>query len=286
MKKILFFKTNPENTSLIEELSKKKELNITCNYYTKIFLCIGGNRDQVLNINGENISTFDKIYFYGVSNNLEIACAISQLLAKDKSIFFDTFVINSITNNKLADTCRAYSNGISIPRTVFLSNDLLLSGFSKVKENLSLPFVMKTTIGNKGTKVWLIENEKDFLEAYKSNTSETFIFQEYIENKFDYRINILGGKVSIITKRTRTTDIFRNNTHLGATEEFFLPGQIDPNITSIAEKMSSLCNIQIAGVDIIQSSTDNKFYFLEINKDPGITVDSPEFDTFYKFLME
>lgn len=286
MKKILFFKTNPENTSLIEELSKKKELNIVCNYYTKLFLCVGGNQDQILSINGENISSFDKIYFYGVSNNLEIACAISQLLAKNKRIFFDTFIMNSITNNKLADSCRAYSNGITIPRTVFLSNDLLLTGFSKVKENLSLPFVMKTTNGNKGTKVWLIENETDFLDAYKKNVNESFIFQEYIENTFDYRVNILGGKVSIVTKRTRTTDKFRNNTHLGATEKYFLPIEADPNVTNIAEKMSSLCNIQIAGVDIIQSSTDNKFYFLEINKDPGITADSPEFDAFYKFLME
>lgn len=286
MKRILFFKTNRENTSLIDDLNTRSELKTACNYYENLFFTIGGSSNPVMLINGENITSFNKVYFYGISDNLELACGISLLLPVWKIAFFDTFVMNTITNNKLTDTCRAYANGIDIPKTVFLSKDLIPTGYKKIVENLSLPFVMKTTTGNKGKGVKLIEKEEDYIKSYQSDPTQTYIFQEYIENSCDFRVNVFGGKTRVITKRTRTVDKFRNNTHLGAREEFFLPTEVDNKIIKIAENMSKYCDINIAGVDVVQSSTNNKFYFLEINKDPGITPDSLEFEALYKFLLE
>ena len=110
---------------------------------------------------------------------------------------------------------------IKQPKFLKLENQ----SFDEIKNLLNCPFILKDNFGEKGKKVYLVDNEKQFLKL-KNKFNNTALCQEYIEESYgqDIRFIIIGNKVEASAKRVNKND-FRSNLAQGGQGEFFEPTQ-------------------------------------------------------------
>lgn len=125
-------------------------------------------------------------------------------------------------DTKISDIFTLAINGISVPNT-FFHNGLKINDehIDEIENVCKFPCIYKKLTGSLGSQVFLIEEKgliPQVIKEYKKYNS--YIFQQYIPNDFDYRIVVANGKAVSICKRTRINDTYRNNVALGASEEF------------------------------------------------------------------
>ncbi len=152
-----------------------------------------------------------------------------------------------------------------IPTFLFRSKKELQKAIAEGK--LSYPFIMKPDLGAKGKGVKVISDSKEFnLLAEKELLG--FIFQNFIENKGDYRVFVIGGKPVGIMKRIAQKGSFLNNISQGGRAIEEKDKLTKEKLSLIASKIASLFDLGLCGVDFIFNEKDRKYYFLEINTVP------------------
>ncbi len=136
---------------------------------------------------------------------------------------------------------------------------------------LNFPVILKGSGGDRGTRVFKSETLDDLeklvrgLRKTETEEGKRYMVQEYIENKGDYRILVLGEKVLGVMKRTsQSVGEFRNNFSVGGKVEI---SDLPEAIKVVAVKAAKVCGLSIAGVDIIYKSKE-EYYVLEVNKGP------------------
>lgn len=135
------------------------------------------------------------------------------------------------------------------------------------------PVIVKGSGGDRGTRVFkannLAELEKLVRDLRKTETEEgkRYMLQEYIENKGDYRVLILGKKVLGVMKRSRQSEgEFRNNFSVGGKVEV---ADLPEKIKKMAVRAAEVCGIAVAGVDVMPKG--DGYVVLEVNKGPQFT---------------
>lgn len=288
-KKILILKkskiTPASEDKLLRYLNKYKgsEYAYKISYFDDIemtFPSLGKSKIRV-KVAGKPIDTFDFVYFRSWYGKQPLATALARYLDFKGIEYIDEAVSLPTHGNKLLQAMLLGLNDLPIPKTFFFSRKLIESKIDSVINSLGLPLIMKDPEGHKGMDNFLIKNKGQILRILKmkKNQDKEYLFQEYIPNKFDYRILVFGNYVGVAIKRTRTNPrIHQNNAALGAVEEFFDPKLAQPILRKIAIDAAGIFKRAIVGVDIIVSDKDNKPYIVEVNPAPGFTYDdsSPE----------
>lgn len=181
--------------------------------------------------------------------------------------------------SKLTDYVAMALKEVSIPKTYFSRNQKLYQRYDDVVEYLGSPFVLKPCRSTWGKGIHLVKTKRQFRSIVsKLNKSRPYVCQEYIHNKFDYRIVVSFGKVVSCEKRIRKPGFveFRNNAHLGAKEVFFEPCDLPKEIEHLALASADALNLDWCGVDIVPDMKEEKFYTIEVNRNPGTTAGSTE----------
>ncbi len=271
-------------------LSKKEIKNylFQFNRYKEIVIKVGFEDDcNGLWISNTNLKEFTRIYFRNVKRDYSLACSIATFAHNNRIPFYDSYLEGIKYGDKLFQMVTMFFNGILIPKTIYLSSDIVSNKFSFLEENLHLPFVAKETDTNKGVGVYLINNNEEFESFVKTMKRKChYIFQEYIPNDFDYRILVLGNNIPVVSSRTRVSDEWRNNSFLGAKENTLEADKNPKDLVDIGIKASRIMKCEIAGVDIIISKKSGKLYLIEINNSPGFTPESLEALGLRKLLLE
>ncbi len=142
---------------------------------------------------------------------------------------------------------------------------------SIIAQPLPFPIILKGSGGDRGTRVFKAETLNDLeklvrlLRKTETEEGKRYMVQEYIENKGDYRILVLGEKVLGVMKRTsQSANEFRNNFSVGGKVEI---SDLPEAVKAVAVKAAKVCGLSIAGVDIIYKSKE-ECYVLEVNKGP------------------
>ncbi len=141
---------------------------------------------------------------------------------------------------------------------------------SLVEKLLGFPVVVKTVYGSQGAGVFLSENKAQFEDlmnlvcATKSNAN--IILQEYVKSKVgeDLRVITVGGRAISCMKRKSKDGSFKANFSDGGSVE---PYELTSEIEWIATEASRICNLDIAGVDLLFDG--DHFKICEINSSPG-----------------
>lgn len=279
MKKVLYFCTYEETIPLLNEKlnneAKKNDFIIDFNSYNKIKIYLPNEGKPLLYVNGVEIEEYSFIYFLGWGKSPEIACSISRILKQRGISFADKSTYGNTYGGKILDMTMAKENEISIPDTIYLSKELLKDSYEEIKLALGPVFVLKENWGRKGEQVWLIKSKEKFQEILKSETNGIFIFQKFIPNNFDYRIVTFNYEVKASFKRIRgANEEFRNNVAIGATRENIDIKSLENDVIEMSEKISRVASREVAGIDIIKSIENNKYYFIELNAPPGVS-DNP-----------
>jgi ribosomal protein S6--L-glutamate ligase len=156
---------------------------------------------------------------------------------------------------------------IDIPTTSFANSSYETKDLIKLVG--SAPLVVKLLEGTKGVGVMLAETNKaaeSVIDAFRSLKADILV-QHYIKESKgqDIRCFVVGNKVVAAMERSAQEGEFRANIHLGATAREI---EISDEEKRIAVKAAKLIGLDVAGVDMVRSSTGSKI--LEINSSPGL----------------
>jgi RimK family alpha-L-glutamate ligase len=211
------------------------------------------------------------VYFRIVEKYKNASYIFSKYLETKKIPFIDHYHTSTRERNKLIQMFLLSINGVSIPKTYYTPVYDANKAKSAVKF-LRFPIVVKLTNKERGEGVFLARNIKGLTRILEKNKEQEIILQEFLDNDFDYRILVLGHKTRLGEKRIRMDKKeFRNNTCIGAREEFMAASTILEKIKRISERSSKIMDIQVCGVDVIESR-EGKAYVIETNFAPSFTL--------------
>jgi len=157
--------------------------------------------------------------------------------------------------------------GIDIPATGFANSPV------ETDELIDMvggsPLIVKLLESAQGRGVVLAETKKaaqSVINGFKALKANLLV-QEFIKESSgeDIRCFVLGGKVISAYKRIAAPGEFRANIHLGGSAEKIT---VSKQIRSLAIKACKSLNLEVAGVDIINSSRGP--LVLEVNSSPGL----------------
>lgn len=165
--------------------------------------------------------------------------------------------------------------------SIITSNPDDAINYIKNKLDNKYPVISKILNGSKGKGVIKCDSEEELIKSFgdekttRGSYESLRMVQQFIPNEGDYRILIFNGDLLYAVKR-KTADKekeFRNNISLGGKIEYNVKLPIEAK--NIAVDCAKYTNKDIAGVDLIQSADDKKWYILEVNGAPQFVI-SPE----------
>jgi ribosomal protein S6--L-glutamate ligase len=174
------------------------------------------------------------------------------------------------TRDKLRSMQLLARHDIDFPNTVFAHSSKRTEDVGKLIDIVGgTPLIIKLARGSLGVGVVLAETRsaaKAIIQAFYSQ-EVNILLQEFIEESsgMDVRVFIVGGKIVGAMKRIAPEGEFRSNIHLGATSESIKLTRAERILALAAAKAM---NLQIAGVDILQSNRGP--LVMEVNAFPGL----------------
>jgi ribosomal protein S6--L-glutamate ligase len=231
------------------------------------YMNISSSKPEVLYRGGESLKNFNAIIprirpsatFYG--------CAVARQFESMGVYCLNSSISISRSRDKLRSLQLLAGKGIDMPITGFASSPL---DTKQIIEAVGgAPLVVKLLEGTQGVGVVLAETSKaaeSVINAFKSLRANILV-QEFIKEAQgkDIRCFVVDGKVVGSIQRTAAEGEFRANLHMGGTAQSV---KITTDERKIAIKAAKAMNLDVAGVDIIRSSSGPKV--LEINSSPGL----------------
>ena len=196
---------------------------------------------------------------------------IVSTLEKDGICVVNSRQCISICADKYRTYLKLADYSINQPATALITDpEKSKEAFEKL--NTKYPIILKTLRGSKGVGVLFVESERGLDSLcqvlYKQDEDADLLLQEYIPNKYDVRVLILGGKVLANMKRPVIEGDFRSNVSQGSE-----PVKIDLTEVEITEclKAAKAVGGLWTAVDFIPSKNREKEppYILEVNSSPG-----------------
>ena len=267
--------------NLIKKELKQDDITLdTASIKDIIFEVVDG--EISLNIKDKDITQYCYIWIQSGWKTTHMAYLL-HLYLKSKDIPHNRVGRNS---TKLSDIFTLAYKGISIPNTFFHNGSKINEkNINKIEKICKLPCIYKVAQGSLGSNVHMIKRKCEIEQTIFDNKKyNKYIFQEYIPNDFDYRVVIADGRPTSVSKRTRTTDNYRNNVALGADEDFIDIKDVPNDVLDIAIRASKALKLNWTGVDVVTHKDTGMNYVLEVNRRPGLTEKSTEIRAAYKYI--
>ena len=168
------------------------------------------------------------------------------------------------------------SNGILVPKGKTINENALIN-----KDPYKRPYIIKPVSEGSSLGIHLIKKETDIKKITHGLKLENFMVEEFIAGN-DITVALIDGKpigmIEIINKK----DIYSyNEKYKSKNTEYVIPKDIDSKleekILTFSKKSYKSLNCDgIARVDfrLNRDSKEEKVHLLELNTQPGLTVDS------------
>jgi glutathione synthase/RimK-type ligase-like ATP-grasp enzyme len=167
-------------------------------------------------------------------------------------------------NSKTYEIQLAEENGLKTPKTSYSTS----TNFETLKQDLGVPFIVKTDVGTNGIGVHLVNNSEEFDQVIICYPETQLIFQEFVPHDFEYRVHMMDGEVVCIYKKAPPEDDFRSNESQGG-EMLLGDPSYTKELTKMGRETSDIFNFEIFVADFMLDKNTNEFYFTEINLNPG-----------------
>jgi ribosomal protein S6--L-glutamate ligase len=281
MKKILFLVKQPQYKlePLFMEAADKLGIKLVIKFLNELFITFDQDQHQIF-LGEENLKDFDLVFFRTVGNFTEHEALISQFCAQHQIPVVDQAFQHQQTwiDRKSFEYQRLHFHNLPIIDSVLVTSKT----YSKIKEKIQFPVVVKTTYGSKGAGVYKCNSSAE-IEEILNQVQNPLLIQKYIENDGDIRVFIIGNHIQgAIKRKSSNQHEFRNNVSLGGTAEIY-------NLTETEAKLAldaaQALEFDIAGVDLIQSH-DGKTFIMEVNRGPEFNgfMATTKIDIPYKIL--
>lgn len=145
-------------------------------------------------------------------------------------------------------------NGIPAPKTIIAPMTFEGVGYGSagflenVAAELGLPLVVKERFGSFGKQVYLAENMHQLGGLVRRLAPRPMVFQEYIKNARDIRIQVVGQKIVASMRRQPAPGDFRANISAGGSMHNYSPTADEK---ALALEAAKALGVDFAGVDLI-----------------------------------
>lgn len=262
----------------IAELYPGNKLKFITSSLEDLAFYIDGDHTSVRdNTQDFDVASFDLVVFRTIGSLKEEAMATALYLKQKGAKFIDAAYPR--VSGRLGSTIKRWAAGLSIPRTAYGTAKNLISSL----ENIGTPAVLKATNSRKGRDNYLIETRAELADILEANPKTRFVLQQFIPNRGDYRVLIIGYDQAIISHRLGNGDTHLNNVSAGGTETLIDDHTGLEPVIDLARNAAKLDKLSLAGVDIIVDKYTRQPYILEVNRAPQLTLDS-EIGGFYQLI--
>jgi len=250
------------SATITNELSR--EAKVRGHHYDQIIFDTAdlGQSDEAFT--EANLLSYDILY-YRSSLGLVWARALQHYLARHNRRAINlTAVEFPFLNDKAFQALAMETSEIPTPKTTVDTR----GSFLEIATQIGAPFVAKACNSSQGKDVHLIHTEQEYKVFVATRTKKAYIFQEYVPHDYDCRIHLVNGQAVGGFRRVQTSSDFRCNVSLGATME---PLEVSEEaiLSTLSNKVAKLFNLELHVVDFLKSKKDGKYYFVEINNNPG-----------------
>lgn len=222
---------------------------------------------------GDDIASNDLVIIRNVGKWSDAGITLAQYLKSKGVSFTDAYLGDSMGSGKLACSMLRVVNNLPIPRTVYANNSDRLLEYIK-RSDLAFPMIFKDNNGKKGRDNYLVKSLAEIQDIKQDHPNIHFIAQEFIPNDGDYRILVMGGKISLVIKRTADGKSHLNNTSQGGSAKIELQDLFSKGIKAEIIKAAEVEKLEVAGVDLIIDRVSGRHYFLEVNRAPQLSTGS------------
>ncbi|PIY17372.1 hypothetical protein CO112_01560 [Candidatus Dojkabacteria bacterium CG_4_9_14_3_um_filter_150_Dojkabacteria_WS6_41_13] len=261
-----------------------KKSRLIRGFYRNVEVIISKNDIRFL-IKGVDLRDFDYVWVTGSWSKRDLAYAISLYLTHHKRPH--TVVNEGAGSTKLVDMTLFALAGMAQPRSYYCSRNEYTRRAEGIATVCKFPLIAKDVKGTFGRNSFIAHDLKELKEKlFQTDEYTDFIFQEYIENDFDWGVIVGNDRVLSAEKSYRKKDdtTFMNHASGGATEVFVPTDEVPTKIKEMAIKASKLLNLSWARSDILVNSKTGVHYILETNRSPRMTSKSTEVTAFVKYI--
>jgi ribosomal protein S6--L-glutamate ligase len=262
---ILSRRTSLYSTSRLRDAAVERGHEVSIVDYLRCYMDITARRPKVL-YRGEALSPEAVIPRIGATYTYYGAAVVRQFeMAGIYSVNESQAISRS--RDKLQSLQLLSRAGVGLPTTGFAHATQDIGGLLKVAGGP--PVVVKLLEGTQGLGVVLAETTKaaeSVIGAFRQLDANILV-QEYIKEAggADIRAFVVGGRVVAAMKRQAPPGEFRSNLHRGGTAEAI---KLSPIQRSMAIRAAKTMELNVAGVDLIQSSEGP--LVIEVNSSPGL----------------
>lgn len=214
---------------------------------------------------GKDIRDYGVIYFKIVKHYREEANLIIDSVGEETKI-----VDSVLRRGRPTDFCKIHqmevltNNGLNVPRSIV--GRLKYLRYEAIKE-FEYPLILKGSQGDRRTQVFKFFSDASWDKGWETfcwrekNEGQRYMLQEYLVNKEDFRVMVLGDKVLGVMKRA-----VGDNDRL---KNVFTKAELPKEVLDKAIKAAKVCEIDIAGVDVVFKEGETEPYFWEVNRAPN-----------------
>lgn len=213
---------------------------------------------------------FDAIYIKNWFGQEHIARAVTEFAKLHKVPVICSEASELPVKEKISEGFVLSRNGLPYPDTIYSANTKkLLELFSS--QHFTFPVIVKSIFGFKGKDNFLAQSIDELKEIIGASKANRFMIQEYIPNDGDFRLIVLGDKITLAIHRTRAdSSTHMNNTSQGGFATLVPTDNLSKIFTEIALKSSKVLAREVAGVDLLMSKDGSRVAILEVNASPQL----------------
>ncbi len=232
---------------------------------------IKDNKPSIFDIRTEKyIKDYTWAYFKRWMSMPVEAASLAIFLQANGVPFADNLVLTGVNDGKLASQFLFWEKGVPVPNSYYCASKHI--GLILKRTKLPFPVVVKDIEGQKGRMNFLARNNKEVLKIYSENPEIKFIIQEFIPNKFDWRIQVYGGQAVVGYKRVGKKGSHLNNESTGGTSYLVPLNKIPTKVLELAELAADAVGLQVSGVDVLPNLKSTKHVVLEANQGSQIVT--------------
>lgn len=260
--------------------------------FEELYFEIAG-KQLALSFRQEDIRNFELVYFRRVGREYypyagAVAACLGFLGIKYLDRVFGSYGQLGATQDKLTSYIKLAAAGLPIIPSVFCFRSRIDEYRKIIIDRLGTPLVAKEITLQRGEGVFLARNRAEVRVPKRYKAEDQFLWQQFIRSEEEYRLLVLGGRVGVWERKTRTDPAeFRSNVALGAREEFLPLENLPTDLTQIAVRAAATLDFDIAGVDVMREKDTGNWWLVEVNRGPGLTYDrsvSPELDRMAAYI--
>jgi len=253
-----------------------EDFTVTHTTYDNLQFSFDKNRTRItLRSTGEDISAFDIVHLK-TSVERDVTATVARYMEqRGRKVIDGGSVRHFPASSKLYQYNLLAHAGILVPKSIFMMPAALAEddSYQLLVKKLGLPFVLKDIHTSRGRNNEVIRDEQSYRRMVDAALHESvyLVAQQFIPNTGDYRILVMGQKITLaIWRRRQDDDTHLNNTSQGGAAELHEISTIPTKVQLDSLKALKVVERDIAGVDMVRDAETGKWYCFEVNDGPQI----------------